>query len=198
MTSSEANGGGGTASVGAPTGGNGGAAGGNGPGGGGGATANGTSGGGPTLNASVPAGGSSGSDGTPGTPMDTGAPTVPLVPPAVPLTNASAAATATNTATLKCTLCQERLEDTHFVQCPSVPHHKFCFPCSRDSIKRQGAGSEVIWFFTLTSHTFFVRLIPFMYRLSRSLLRKNFAFLPSKQILCTEVDDPDKKSENST
>ncbi|XP_075233015.1 protein interacting with Ttk69 and Sin3A isoform X2 [Lycorma delicatula] len=47
------------------------------------------------------------------------------------------------TTTLKCTLCQERLEDTHFVQCPSVPHHKFCFPCSRDSIKRQGAGSEV-------------------------------------------------------
>lgn len=45
--------------------------------------------------------------------------------------------------TLKCTLCQERLEDTHFVQCPSVPHHKFCFPCSRDSIKRQGAGQEV-------------------------------------------------------
>ncbi|XP_024937025.1 interferon regulatory factor 2-binding protein-like B isoform X2 [Cephus cinctus] len=45
--------------------------------------------------------------------------------------------------TLKCTLCQERLEDTHFVQCPSVPHHKFCFPCSRESIKRQGAGSEV-------------------------------------------------------
>lgn len=48
------------------------------------------------------------------------------------------------TATLKCTLCQERLEDTHFVQCPSVNHHKFCFPCSRESIKRQnGAGNEV-------------------------------------------------------
>jgi len=45
---------------------------------------------------------------------------------------------------LKCTLCQERLEDTHFVQCPSVPNHKFCFPCSRQSIKRQGAGTEVI------------------------------------------------------
>ncbi|KAL1138441.1 hypothetical protein AAG570_008505 [Ranatra chinensis] len=45
--------------------------------------------------------------------------------------------------TLKCTLCQERLEDTHFVQCPSVQLHKFCFPCSRDSIKRQGAGAEV-------------------------------------------------------
>lgn len=55
----------------------------------------------------------------------------------------TAATTPAATATLKCTLCQERLEDTHFVQCPSVPHHKFCFPCSRDSIKRQGAGSEV-------------------------------------------------------
>ncbi|KAF4523136.1 hypothetical protein B566_EDAN003151 [Ephemera danica] len=56
---------------------------------------------------------------------------------------AAAAAAAAGGATLKCTLCNERLEDTHFVQCPSVPHHKFCFPCSRDSIKRQGAGSEV-------------------------------------------------------
>ncbi|KAK0046549.1 interferon regulatory factor 2-binding protein [Biomphalaria pfeifferi] len=44
---------------------------------------------------------------------------------------------------LKCTLCHERLEDTHFVQCPSVPDHKFCFPCSKESIKRQGAGTEV-------------------------------------------------------
>lgn len=44
---------------------------------------------------------------------------------------------------LKCTLCQERLEDTHFVQCPSVTEHKFCFPCSKESIKNQGAGSEV-------------------------------------------------------
>ncbi|XP_076358986.1 LOW QUALITY PROTEIN: interferon regulatory factor 2-binding protein 2-B-like [Tachypleus tridentatus] len=52
----------------------------------------------------------------------------------------------THTATgLKCTLCNERLEDTHFVQCPSVQHHKFCFPCSRESIKSQGAanGNEV-------------------------------------------------------
>ncbi|OWF51357.1 interferon regulatory factor 2-binding protein-like [Mizuhopecten yessoensis] len=44
---------------------------------------------------------------------------------------------------LKCTICHERLEDTHFVQCPSIGDHKFCFPCSRDSIKRQGAGAEV-------------------------------------------------------
>ncbi|XP_051939926.1 interferon regulatory factor 2-binding protein 2-B-like [Hippocampus zosterae] len=44
---------------------------------------------------------------------------------------------------LCCTLCRERLEDTHFVQCPSVAPHKFCFPCSRASIKTQGAGGEV-------------------------------------------------------
>ena len=48
-----------------------------------------------------------------------------------------------NTESLKCTICNERLEDTHFVQCPSVSDHKFCFPCSRESIKRQGAGTEV-------------------------------------------------------
>ncbi|XP_002735893.1 putative E3 ubiquitin-protein ligase IRF2BPL [Saccoglossus kowalevskii] len=45
--------------------------------------------------------------------------------------------------TLKCTICHERLEDTHFVQCPSVPSHKFCFPCSRESIKKQGTAGEV-------------------------------------------------------
>ncbi|XP_066602271.1 interferon regulatory factor 2-binding protein 2-A isoform X2 [Prorops nasuta] len=55
----------------------------------------------------------------------------------------AAGAEPVSTPTLKCTLCQERLEDTHFVQCPSVQHHKFCFPCSRESIKRQGSGSEV-------------------------------------------------------
>lgn len=46
-------------------------------------------------------------------------------------------------APLCCTICQERLEDTHFVQCPSVAGHKFCFPCTRDFIRRQGPGSEV-------------------------------------------------------
>uniref|UniRef100_A0A182W0U5 Interferon regulatory factor 2-binding protein 1/2-like C3HC4 zinc finger domain-containing protein n=1 Tax=Anopheles minimus TaxID=112268 RepID=A0A182W0U5_9DIPT len=61
---------------------------------------------------------------------------------APPGTGGSAPAPAPNP-TLKCTLCQERLEDTHFVQCPSVGHHKFCFPCSRESIKRQGSGAEV-------------------------------------------------------
>ncbi|XP_078001308.1 putative E3 ubiquitin-protein ligase IRF2BPL [Glandiceps talaboti] len=48
-----------------------------------------------------------------------------------------------NNSVLKCTICHERLEDTHFVQCPSVPSHKFCFPCSRDSIKKQGTAGEV-------------------------------------------------------
>ena len=48
-----------------------------------------------------------------------------------------------NAESLKCTLCTERLEDTHFVQCPSVAEHKFCFPCSKESIKRQGVGQEV-------------------------------------------------------
>ncbi|NP_001087721.1 interferon regulatory factor 2-binding protein-like A [Xenopus laevis] len=48
-----------------------------------------------------------------------------------------------NSGPLCCTICHERLEDTHFVQCPSVPSHKFCFPCSRDSIKAQGATGEV-------------------------------------------------------
>ncbi|XP_061551912.1 probable E3 ubiquitin-protein ligase IRF2BPL [Phycodurus eques] len=52
-------------------------------------------------------------------------------------------ATAASGGPLCCTLCHERLEDTHFVQCPSAARHKFCFPCSRDSIKAQGAAAEV-------------------------------------------------------
>ncbi|XP_062534932.1 interferon regulatory factor 2-binding protein 1-like isoform X4 [Armigeres subalbatus] len=85
--------------------------------------------------------------GGPGGPVGPG-PVGPGAPPGIngPAPNSApggpAPAPAPNP-TLKCTLCQERLEDTHFVQCPSVGHHKFCFPCSRESIKRQGSGAEV-------------------------------------------------------
>uniref|UniRef100_I3JLC0 Interferon regulatory factor 2 binding protein 1 n=1 Tax=Oreochromis niloticus TaxID=8128 RepID=I3JLC0_ORENI len=44
---------------------------------------------------------------------------------------------------LSCTLCHERLEDTHFVQCPSVPGHRFCFPCTRGYIQSRHGDGEV-------------------------------------------------------
>lgn len=104
------------------------------------ATANGNGGGGPGGNGVNSVGGvqppntiGNGTGNGGPSPTDTGVPTSVA---------AATTAPAPNT-TLKCTLCQERLEDTHFVQCPSVSHHKFCFPCSRESIKRQGSGREV-------------------------------------------------------
>lgn len=94
--------------------------------------------------------GPNGAPGGPGGPLGPGGPAggPGAAPPGIngPAPNSApggpAPAPAPNP-TLKCTLCQERLEDTHFVQCPSVGHHKFCFPCSRESIKRQGSGAEV-------------------------------------------------------
>ncbi|XP_034024567.1 interferon regulatory factor 2-binding protein 1 isoform X2 [Thalassophryne amazonica] len=44
------------------------------------------------------------------------------------LGSASAGSTLSSGITLSCTLCHERLEDTHFVQCPSVPGHSVLSP----------------------------------------------------------------------
>lgn len=65
------------------------------------------------------------------------------VGPSSSSTAANESAGTTQSTLLCCTLCRERLEDTHFVQCPSVPHHKFCFPCTRGFIRSQGQGGEV-------------------------------------------------------
>lgn len=50
-----------------------------------------------------------------------------------------------NSPLLKCTICAKRLEDTHFVQCPTTSLHKFCFPCSADSIKKQGSTAAEVF-----------------------------------------------------
>lgn len=60
-----------------------------------------------------------------------------------PASSSSTAEPPASAAQLCCTLCQEHLEDTHFVQCPSVPLHKFCFPCTRGFIRGQDPGGEV-------------------------------------------------------
>lgn len=55
------------------------------------------------------------------------------------------AETIPNNPLLKCTICAQRLEDTHFVQCPTETQHKFCFPCSADSIKKQGSTNGEVF-----------------------------------------------------
>ena len=46
---------------------------------------------------------------------------------------------------MQCLLCHRTLEDTRFVQCPSTTSHKFCFSCSRESIKKQSEGSTDVY-----------------------------------------------------
>ena len=48
-------------------------------------------------------------------------------------------------AAMQCLLCNRTLEDTRFVQCPSQSAHKFCFTCSRDSIKKQSENSSDVY-----------------------------------------------------
>ena len=60
---------------------------------------------------------------------------------APPPTAAESSSVVRRDTALRCTLCAEQLEDVHFVQCPSVGDHKFCFMCSRDSIRKQTAGA---------------------------------------------------------
>lgn len=44
---------------------------------------------------------------------------------------------------LQCSDCHQQLEDTHFVQCPSVTEHRYCFPCCKNFIKKQKADKEI-------------------------------------------------------
>jgi len=60
---------------------------------------------------------------------------------AAPLAAGESSSVVRRDTALRCTLCAEQLEDVHFVQCPSVGDHKFCFMCSRDSIRKQTAGT---------------------------------------------------------
>ena len=47
-----------------------------------------------------------------------------------------------NNPLLICNLCAMILKDSHFVQCPSVGKHKFCFPCCAYYIKKQGTNNK--------------------------------------------------------
>lgn len=50
-----------------------------------------------------------------------------------------------STETMGCLICHRALDDTRFVQCPSIGVHKFCFGCSRDSIKQQVSTSKDVY-----------------------------------------------------
>ena len=61
--------------------------------------------------------------------------------PASPTTTGSPGHVTPSDGGMVCMVCRRTLEDTRFVQCPSKASHKFCFTCSRDSIRKQSTSS---------------------------------------------------------